>query len=240
MGRLRPIGPSEMLQAARSRGRRRLTEPEAKSLLEAVGIAVPPGGIAHRAADAEKLARDLGLPVAVKVVSPDLTHKSEAGGIICPVTSAAEAGEAYAAVIERTAHRRPDTAIEGVLVEKYQAGGIECILGLRIDERFGPVVMFGLGGVFVEVLHDVTFRLAPLNDRDVLALLGESRGARCLGGFRGQPAVDKPALGAAIRACAEIAFMPGVGEHISDLEINPLQASARGAVALDAVVTLRP
>jgi len=240
MGRLRPISPSEMLQAARSRGRRHLTEPEGKSLLEAVGIAVPSGGIASSAADAEKLARDLGPPVAVKIISPDLTHKSEVGGIICPVMSAAESGKAYAAVMEQTARHRPDASIEGVLVEEYQPGGIECILGLRIEERFGPVIMFGLGGVFVEVLHDVTFRLAPLRDRDVAALLDESRGARCLDGFRGQPAVDKSALGAAIRACANIAFLPGVGEYISDLEINPLQASARGAVALDAVVTLWP
>ena len=234
------ISPSETVHAARLRGRARLTEPEGKSLLAAVGIALPPGGIADCAADAERLARDLGPPVAVKIISPDLTHKSEVGGIICPVMSAEESAKAYAAVIERTSRHRPDAALEGVLVEKYQPGGIECILGLRIDDRFGPVVMFGLGGVFVEVLHDVTFRLAPLRDRDIAALLGDSRGARCLDGFRGQPAVDKPALAAAIRACAEIAFLPGVGQYISDLEINPLQASARGAVALDAAVTLRP
>ena len=240
MGARRPISASETLDAARSRDRSHLTEPEGKALLAAVGIAVPPGGMAGCAADAEKLARELGPPVAVKIVSPDLTHKSEIGGIVCPVLSAEASGKAYAAVVEQTSRHRPDAAIEGVLVEKYQPGGIECILGLRNDERFGPVVMFGLGGVFVEVLHDVTFRLAPLRDRDVAALLGESRGARCLDGFRGQPAVDKSALGAAIRACAEIAFLPGVGEHIRELEINPLQASARGAVALDAVVTLRP
>ena len=230
----------DQVRAALNAGRHSLTEPEAKALFKALGIAVPEGGVATSAAAAADLARQIGPPVVAKVVSPDITHKTEAGGIVCPVATAEDAAEAYEAILGLVHGTSPRAHVEGVLIEAFRPGGVECVVGLKHDAAFGPVVMFGLGGVFVEVLGEVAFRLAPLNQRDVEAMLSETRGARCLDGFRGQPAVDKAALAAVITACAGVASTPGLGELIDTLEINPLAASASGAVALDGLVTLQP
>ncbi|HJO71627.1 MAG: acetate--CoA ligase family protein [Rhodospirillales bacterium] len=230
----------DQVRAALGAGRHTLTEPEAKVLFKSLGIPVPDGGVANSAEDAADLARKIGLPVVAKVVSPDITHKTEAGGVVCPVAMAEDAAEAYEAIVGRVRGTCPEASIEGVLIEAFRPGGIECVVGIKRDEAFGPVVMFGLGGVFVEVLDEVAFRLAPLTDGDVEAMLSETRGSRCLDGFRGQPAVDKAALAAVIKACAGIATAPGVGKLIGTLEINPLTASENGVVALDGLVTLRP
>lgn len=227
------------LRAALDAGRTALTEPEAKALLAAVGIPVPAGGIATSAEAAEALAERIGLPVVVKVISPDITHKTEAGGVVLPVATAADAGRAYAKIMKDVGAFAPEAAIAGVLVEAFRPGGVECVAALRMDAAFGPLVMFGLGGVLVEVLGDVAFRLAPLGDGDVAALLAEPRGARLLEGFRGRPAVDKRALGDALRALAALAVAPGIGELVETVEINPLAAGPDGVVALDGVVTLR-
>ena len=230
----------DQVRAALDAGRHTLTEPEAKALFTSLGIPVPEGGVATSAAAAADLARQIGPPVVAKVVSPDILHKTEAGGIVCPVATAEDAAKAFEVILERVGATCPEANIEGVLIEAFRPGGVECVVGLKRDEAFGPVVMFGLGGIFVEVLGEVAFRLAPLTDRDVESLLSETRGALCLDGFRGQPAVDKAALGAVIKACARVASTPGLGEFIGTLEINPLTASASGVVALDGLVTLLP
>ena len=230
----------DRIRGALDAGRRTLTEPEAKSIFRSMGIPVPDGDVATSAAAAADLARKIGPPVVAKVVSPDVLHKTEAGGIVCPVATAEDARDAYETILERVRENSPGARIEGVLIEAFRPGGIECIVGLKRDDAFGPVVMFGLGGIFVEVLGEVAFRLAPLSDGDVEAMIGEPRGAQCLDGFRGQPAVDKAALASVIKVCAEAAFAPDIGKHIEALEINPLTASENGVVALDGLVTLRP
>ncbi len=234
------MNAEDQVRAALGAGRHTLTEPEAKTLFKSLGIPVPEGGVAASAAAAAGLAREIGPPVVAKVVSPDITHKTEAGGVVCPVATVEDAAEAYETILGRVRANCPEASIEGVLIEAFRPGGVECVVGVKRDEAFGLVVMFGLGGVFVEVLGEVAFRLAPLTDRDVETMLSETRGSRCLDGFRGQPAVDKAALAAVIKACAGVASAPGIGEFIGTLEINPLAVSENGVVALDGLVTLRP
>ncbi len=236
MSPLRDPTVAHLIAAARAAGRKTLTEFEAKALLAGLGIAVPRGGVAHSEDDAEALARRLDAPVVLKAVAPGIVHKSEIGGVICPVTPDA-VRNIYRQLFERVRAHGAKISIEGVLVEEFIEGGVECIVGFTRAGPFGPVVMFGLGGVFVEVLGDVSFRLAPLRPEDAAELLEEVRGVRCLDGFRGRPAANRDALVQAILAVASIEKDPAL-QAIQEIDINPLLAGPDRAVALDAVVTL--
>lgn len=227
------------LRAALAAGRTTLTEPEAKALVRAAGIPVPAGGVATTADAAAALVATIGPPVVVKIVSADITHKTEAGGVVYPVATAEEARRAFETVVARARAHAPGAAIAGVLVEAFRPGGVECVASLRMDRAFGPVIMFGLGGVLVEALGDVAFRLAPLGDGDADALLAEPRGALLLDGFRGKPAADRGALKRALEALSSLAWAPAIGPLIETVEINPLAAGADGVLALDALVTLK-
>lgn len=203
----------------------RLCEPDAKRLLAAAGLRAPRGAVAGSAAEAEAVARSLGCPVVVKAVSADLTHKSAAGGVRF-AGGPHEVRAAYSEVLAAVGRSRPEAHLEGVLVEERLTGGIECVLGLLDAPGFGPVVMFGLGGLFVEVLGDVAFRFVPLAPRDVRAMIGELHGRRLLA-----PHVN--ALVAAVVAFA------GLSDRVREAEVNPLLARDDGLWALDAVATLR-
>ncbi len=228
----------EVLDAAEAVGRSVLIEPEAKALLLKLGIQVPHGRVARSAEEVAVIVAKLDRPAVLKVVSPDLSHKTDAGGVIGPVSSPEAAGQAYQRVMENVARTRPEARVEGVLVEEFLEGGIECILGFSTATAFGPTVMFGLGGLFVEVLRDVQFRLAPISDADAREMIAELRGARCFDGARGKPVVQKTALVEAIRRLGELARYPAVAARIREIDINPLLATAEGVVALDAFVVL--
>lgn len=236
MSPLRHANAAQLVAAARAAGRKALTEFEAKALLADLGIAIPRGGVAYSEDDAEALARRLDAPVVLKVVAPGIVHKSEIGGVIFPVTPDA-VRDIYRQLLERVKAHGAKTSIEGVLVEEFIQGGLECIVGFTRAGPFGPVVMFGLGGVFVEVLGDVSFRLAPLRAEDAAELLEEVRGVRCLDGFGGRPAANREALVRAILVVASIENDPAL-QAIQEIDINPLLAGPDRAVALDAVVTL--
>jgi succinyl-CoA synthetase beta subunit len=235
-----PLQDADVLSriaAARAAGRHTLTECEAKALLAGLGVAVPRGGVARSENEAVELARWLDAPVVLKVVAPGLVHKSEFGGVVLPVFPGT-VGDAYCRLLERVGVRGLSAPVEGVLVEEYVQDGVECVLSFTRASPFGPVVMFGLGGVFVEAMGDVSFRLAPLRPDEAAELLVEVRGARCLDGFRGRPAVDRGALVKAILALASLGDAPAL-EEVREVEIDPLLARPNGAVALDAVVMLR-
>lgn len=219
--------------------RRALSEPESKLLLRALQIPVPSSEVVATPAAAAAAVERIGAPVAVKAVSPAITHKSDIGGVMCPVESGAAAEAACRTIAARVKTRRPDVALEGFLIEAYRPAYPEWILGLRVDPTFGPAIMFGLGGVFAELLRQVTFRLAPLSDPDIDALLTEKPSTRILSGIRGAAPADLAALRRVIRTLSDLATCDEITAAISEIEINPLTVTEHGVLALDALVVLR-
>ena len=225
-----------MLAAARARGRRALTEPEAKAVLRLSGIPAPRGCVATSAAEAGVLAARLTPPLALKIVSPDVLHKSDIGGVELHV-SVADAEAAWNRLADRVRAQLPGVRLEGILIEEMVSGGVEIIGSVTHDARLGPVLMVGLGGLWVELLRDVSFRLVPVDRGDVVEMLDELKGAALLGGVRGRAPVDREALVDALLALSELAQASG-GE-LQEVEINPLAVSPHGVCAIDAVIRLR-
>ena len=224
-----------LLDQAKAAGRSALTAPEAKTLCEAYGIAVPKEGVAASAADATSLAITIGFPVVMKIVSPQILHKTEAGGVMVGVKSAAQAQEAFATIVANARRYDATAVIEGVQVQQMLAGGQEVIIGAVTDPAFGKLVAFGLGGILVEVLKDITFRLAPATREDALSMLDGIAAAEILRGVRGAQPVDREALAAMIVSVSElVADFP----EISELDLNPVFATERGATAADVRVVL--
>jgi succinyl-CoA synthetase beta subunit len=230
---------AELIAGARARGQLTLSEPDSKAFLRALGIPVPPARVVSSAAEAAAALAEIRPPVVVKAVSAVLTHKTDAGGLIFPVETAAAAVAACETIAARVRQARPDVVLEGFLIEAYRPAQPEWILGLRIDRQFGPAVMFGLGGVFVELLRQVSFRLAPLREADIDALLSEKPATRILHGMRGSRPADREALKAANRALSELSGQVGIADAISEIEINPLTVTEQGILALDALIVLR-
>jgi len=220
----------QLLDAVKASGRTSLTAPEGKQVCDAYGIAVPGEGVAKSAADASKLASGMGFPVVMKIVSPDILHKTEAGGVIVGVKSADEAQKAYDQILANAKKYKADAKIEGIQVQQMLKGGQEVIVGAVTDGSFGKLVAFGLGGVLVEVLKDITFRLAPATKADALSMLDGIQAAEMLKGVRGGEAVNRDALAAIIVGVSElVSDFP----EISEMDLNPVFATAQGAVAAD-------
>ncbi|HHZ09068.1 MAG TPA: acetate--CoA ligase family protein [Rhizobiales bacterium] len=220
-------------------GKDALSERAAKDLLRQAGIPFLDERVTADPASAGAAADEIGYPVVLKIVSPDIQHKTEIGGVIVGVANrrAAEAG--YATLIDRAAKHRPDARIEGVLVAPMAKKGVEVIVGVSRDPVFGPAVMFGLGGVHVEVLKDVTFRLAPFGRDEAMHMIDEIRGRALLSGVRGAPASDIDALAELLVRISE--FAAAHAEDIETIDLNPVIAwpKGEGAVALDALVVPR-
>lgn len=227
-----------IIARATAQGRHVLSEPESKSLLTALEIPVPPGEVVATAAEAAAAVERIGAPVVVKAVSSAITHKSDLGGIALPIADGAAATAACKSIAARIKQRRPDIVLDGFLIEAYRPAQPEWILALRIDAGFGPVIMFGLGGIFVELLRQVSFRLAPLSDHDIEALLTEVPSAHILSGIRGAAPADRAGLMRAIRALSDLAACDEIAASITEIEINPLTVTEHGVLALDALVVL--
>ena len=224
-----------VIDGARRNGRSRLNEREALSLVEAYGIPVPRACVvtgAHAAADA---AADIGFPVAMKVVSDDVLHKSDVGGVVLGVASARAASAAYDEIVRRVRTTVPEARIAGVLVERMVPEGRELIVGAVREPGFGAMVMFGLGGIFVETLGDVVFRVAPLDAREAEQMIDGVRASAIVKGVRGSPPLDRAAIADTIRRAAQLAHdFP----EIAELDLNPVIAYEHGVVAADARVLL--
>jgi succinyl-CoA synthetase beta subunit len=228
---------TKLIRSAREETRHSLLEPEAKAFLRAHGISVPAARFVGSATEAGAAVAAIGAPVVVKAVAPQLTHKSDVGGVIFPVTSPAAAAEACKTISENIRTRRPDITLAGFLIEAFRPGQPEWIAALRNDPDFGPVIMFGLGGLLVEMLRQVSFRLAPLGEADIAALLNER--TALLTGARGQPPADRAALADVLRRLSELSQLPEVASEIEAIEINPIVVGQHGALALDALIVLR-
>jgi acyl-CoA synthetase (NDP forming) len=220
---------------ARRGGGESLSEQDSKALLEAYGIEVPKERVATSAAGAAKAAKKIGYPVVMKIVSPDIQHKSDLGLVAVGVRDEDEVRRTYRRLLATAKKAAPKARIDGVLVAQM-VQGVETVVGIAQDELFGPVVMFGLGGVFVEVLHDVTFRVPPFTTRDAAAMLDELRGAALLRGVRGQRAADRAALVDVLMKMQRLAV--DLSGEVAEVDINPLVAGPKGAVAADALVVL--
>jgi succinyl-CoA synthetase beta subunit len=227
----------QLVQIARAQKRRVLSEPEAKAFLRAQGIPVPESRLVRSADEAGAALSAVGPPVVVKGVAPLLTHKNDAGAVIFPVSSPQAAEEACRTIVRQVKSRRPEVALDGFLIEAFRPGQPEWIMALRNDPQFGPVIMFGLGGVFVEALRQVSFRLAPLTATDITALLTEHPATKLLSRKGSQH--NGPGLSAVLRRLSELSELPEVQHEIDDIEINPIVVSKHGPLALDALVVLR-
>jgi acetate---CoA ligase (ADP-forming) len=216
-------------------GGRSLSEQDSKALLEAYGIAVPKERIATSPAEAAKAAKRIGYPVVMKIVSADIPHKSDLGLVAVGVRDGDDARRTYKRLVATAKKAAPKATVDGVLVAQM-VQGIETVVGIAPDELFGPVVMFGLGGVLVEVLRDVTFRVLPFTTHDASAMLDELRGAALLLGVRGRPAADRAALVDVLMKMQRLAA--DLSAEVAEVDINPLLAGPDGAVAADALVVL--
>jgi len=225
----------QVITRARNEGRRVLTEIEAKELLGQAGINVVETKLAASKEQALAIAKEMGYPVVLKIASPDILHKSDAGGVKLDLKTAAQVGKAYDDIIKATKAKYPAANIQGVSVEKMARPGVEVIIGVSKDVQFGPVLMFGLGGVFVEVLKDVAFRIVPLEKRDAHEMVYEIKGYPLLEGYRGQEAANIARLEEMILRVS--AFVEGHPE-VEQIDLNPVFAYSDGAVAVDARVIL--
>ncbi len=220
----------EIVDNALAAGRASLTAPEAKRIADAYGIATPGEGLATSAAAAAELAGELGFPVVLKIVSPDILHKTEAGGVLVGLRTADEVVAGYETVVENARRYQADAEILGVQVQQQLGAGHEVIVGAVTDPTFGKIMAFGLGGVLVEVLRDVTFRLAPTSVDEALGMLDGIGAAAVLRGVRGSEPVDRDALAEVIRRVSDLVTdFP----ELSEVDLNPVLASASGAIAVD-------
>ena len=212
-----------------------LSEWRSKQILEAYGIPVTKEILAGSADEAIAAAAQIGYPVAMKIMSPDLLHKSDIGGVVLNVADAAEVERVYDDLFVRVAEKSPAAVIEGVLVQEMLKPGVEMIIGVKQDPVFGPAIVLGLGGIFVEVLKDVSIRVAPLREEDARAMLAELKGRALLEGVRGSLPKDTDALVEILVRVSRLAIE--LEDLIQEMDINPLivQARGEGAVAADAL-----
>ncbi len=221
----------ELLSSARARGLASLSEDDSRQVLAAYGVPLVPSRRVGSLDEARAAARELGFPVALKGTGAQLAHKTEADVVRLSLRDEAELEAAY-----RDVEQKGGARLEGMLVQRMLRSEREFVAGLSRDPQFGPCVMFGLGGIFTEVLEDVTFRVAPIETRDAEEMMDEIKGAKLLGPFRGKPAVDRALLADLLvglsRLGAEL-------DQVAEVDINPILIDGDRPVAVDALVVLR-
>jgi acyl-CoA synthetase (NDP forming) len=227
----------EIIQKARAEGRVLLTEIESKELVQEAGIAVNETRLARSRDEAISISNQLGYPVVLKIASPEIVHKSDAGGVKLGMKTAEEVAKAYDDILNSIVQKYPNALIQGIAVQKAARPGVEVIVGMSKDAQFGPVLMFGLGGIFVEVLKDVSFRIVPLTKKDAASLIREIKGYPLLEGFRGSEPVDVSSLEGLLLKLSD--FVERYPE-IKELDLNPIFAYRDGNLAVDARVILEP
>lgn len=224
-----------ILDRVQAVGRTQLTELEALKVFQAYGIPTIPYRVAHSEEAAVTAAKELGFPVVLKILSPDVVHKTDFGGVRIDLRSEEETSEAYGDIIRSVRQADPDARMEGVMVESYLRSGKEVIVGMSTDPRFGPVLMFGLGGIYVEALNDVAFRVRPVTRTDAEEMIRDIRGFPLLEGVRGEKGVDLDLLREVIQRVSQL-----VGDHdrILELDLNPFLVFEEGGMAVDARMTI--
>ncbi len=225
----------ETIASARKASRTHLTEIESKTILEELGIATTEPKLATSKHEAISLAKAIGFPVVLKVSSADILHKSDSGGVKLGLGGEDELGRAYDEIMASVKRNQPDAHVEGVSVQKMARPGVEVIIGMSKDPQFGPVLMFGLGGIFVEILKDVSFRIVPLTKRDARDMIREIKGYPVLEGYRGQEPANVPVLEDILLKVSDFAEKT---PQIKEMDLNPIFAYSQGAVAVDARIIL--
>ena len=225
----------EIIGRAKSEGRGLLTEVEAKELLKKADINVVDTRLAASREEAISISQELGFPVVLKIASSDVVHKSDAGGVKLGLETTEQVGQAFDDIMAAIKKAYPEAKIQGISVQKMARPGVEVIVGMSKDAQFGPVLMFGLGGILVEILKDVSFRIVPLVKRDAAEMIKEIKGYPLLEGYRGQEPVDVANLEDMVLKVSDF-----VEKHpeIKELDLNPIFAYKDGAVAVDARVVL--
>lgn len=225
----------EVISAAKKEGRIYLTELESKQILKEAGIDTTGIKFAGTREEAISFSKEMGFPVALKIVSPDVLHKTDAGGVELSLNNEEEVGKAYDRIISSIKKHEPNANIQGVSVQNMARPGTEVIIGMSKDPQFGPVLMFGLGGILVEVLKDVSFRIVPLTRRDAREMIKEIKGYPILEGYRGlEPANIEVLEEILLKVSDLVENRPAIKE----LDINPIFAYSDGALAVDARVIL--
>jgi acyl-CoA synthetase (NDP forming) len=227
----------QIITAARKEKRTSLTELESKQILREAGINTTEIRLARTKEEAVAYSRDFGFPVVLKIVSPDILHKTDIGGVKLNLNNEADVGNAYDEIISAAQKHEPSANIQGVSVQPMVRPATEVIIGMNKDPQFGPVLMFGLGGILVEVLKDVSFRIVPLTRRDASEMIREIKGYPILEGYRGQEPADIAILEELLLKVSE--FVEN-REEIKELDINPIFAYRDHALAIDARVILEP
>ncbi len=212
-----------------------LTETESKEFLKKAGIPVVETRLARSKREAIAISREMGFPVVLKVNSPDVVHKSDSGGVRLGLANATQVGKAYAEMLSSIRQAYPGARIHGLSVQPMAPPGVEVIIGMSKDAQFGPVLMFGLGGVLVEVLKDVSFRIVPVTERDAGDMIREIKGYPILEGYRGRDPVSVPALEELI---VKVSRFVDENPQIEELDLNPVFAYSDKAVAVDARIIL--
>ena len=226
---------NEILSQARKQKRTLLTETESKEFLKEAGIPVVETKLARTKKEAVSISKEMGFPVVLKVMSPDVIHKSDSGGVKLGLRNAAQVGRACSEIRSAVKQHYPKAKIQGISVQKMARPGVEVIIGMTKDAQFGPVLMFGLGGILVEVLKDVSFRIVPLTKRDAREMIKEIKGYPILEGYRGQEPADVPFLEGLL---VKVSDFVDKNPEIKELDLNPIFAYKDGAVAVDARVIL--
>jgi len=229
------MGKFSIFGQVKKEGRSILTEFESKKILKQAGIPVVETKLAKTQKEAVSLSQKMGFPVALKIASPDVIHKSDSGGVKLSVNSVAEVKKSYDEILKKVRKQYPDAVVHGVSVQKMFQPGTEVIIGTSKDPQFGPVIMFGLGGIFVELLKDVSFRVIPVERRDAQEMIKEIKGYPLLQGYRGKEPANLSAL---VEIILKISKLIEENPQIKELELNPVLAYQNKAVAVDARIIL--
>ena len=224
-----------ILDRAKTERRTVLTEFESKKLLERAGIPVVETRLVRTKRETISVSKEMGFPVVLKITSPDIVHKSDSGGVKLGIANATQAGKAYSEIMLSIKQRYPGAIIHGLTVQKMAPPGIQVIVGMNKDPQFGPVLMFGLGGILVELLKDVSFRIVPVTKRDATEMISEIKGYPLLEGYRGQEPANIDALQDIIVRVSQ--FVERTPE-IKELDLNPIFAYRDKAVSVDARIVL--
>jgi len=226
---------NRLIRAAKEEGRGALLEPEAKDVCAAYGMPTPDYRIARNASEAVDYAEEVSFPVVLKIISPDILHKTESGGVLLDLGSKEQVREGYNQILTKVRAYNEKARIYGVLVQHMAPRGVEVIIGGLQDNQFGPTVLFGLGGIFVEVLKDASFRVAPINDLDCQQMIHDIRAYPILRGVRGQPPADEKAIQQVLQATSRAMLE---NDAIQQIDLNPVMVYGSGASVVDARIIL--
>jgi acyl-CoA synthetase (NDP forming) len=230
------MATQKLLDQVLSEGRKNLLEPEAYEILSSYNISISPFKIVNSFEESKSAANIIGYPLVLKIVSPDIIHKSDIGGVKVNINNLDQLKEAYDILLSNVKEKAPNARVVGVLVEKMAPESVEVVVGMLRDPTFGPTVMFGLGGVLVEIMKDVIFRITPVNKEEAIDMVKKVKGYPLLSGFRGSKPLDIDAIADLISNVSRIAVE---NPSIDQMDLNPVIVYEKGLVVVDARIILK-